>query len=387
MPLRPEPDPSLHARLRALVPADTCGAVRWEDGHTSALGDGPPRFTLVVRSSRALAELALRPSMLALGEAFIDGAFDVEGDLLAAIAAAYGIAERFSGDVAGSERGATSVPPDARSRIEATAAHYDRPREFYALFLDRHMVYTCAYYPSAAATLEEAQEAKLDLVCRKLGLGAGERFLDVGCGWGALVIRAAGRYGAEAHGVTLSSAQAEWATTRIAHDGLGTRARVEHRDVHELAAPMRYDKVAALGVIEHVGVAHYPTYFARIRDLVRPGGLFLSHGITHRTTSPQTSGMAFLDRYVFPGGDLATLDYTVEAMQNARFTIVHVEALGLHYVRTLREWLARLLSRRDDAVARVGERTYRIYVGYLAAAAVAFEAGWIDVHQVLARRA
>jgi cyclopropane-fatty-acyl-phospholipid synthase len=311
----------------------------------------------------------------------------VEGDLVAAVATAYRVAEAAPAGPTRLFRRLGNARPTSRPEPREVAAHYDLSNGFYALFLDRHMLYTCAWYPHPGATLDEAQEAKLDLVCRKLALAPGDRLLDVGCGWGGLLAWAAGRYGVRGDGVTLSSAQAAFATERLAGAGLGDRTRVVQRDLYELTADGRYDKVSALGVIEHMGVANYPRYFGHVRGLLRPGGLFLNQGITHRTTSPRTSGMAFLDRYVFPGGDLASLEHTATAMEASGLEVVHVEAIGRHYVPTLREWLARLTARRDEAVALVGERTYRVYAGYLAAAAVAFAAGWIDVHQILARRA
>lgn len=380
------PEPPLCALLRGLVPPDVRGAVRLADGATLALGDGPPRFTLIERTPGTFARLAAAPAMLAVGEAFIDGAFDVEGDVCAAIATAYRVAAGAPGEVGGDGAGAPDVRLDGRSRLAATAAHYDLPSEFYALFLDRRMLYTCAYFPHADATLDAAQEAKLALVCRKLELAEDEAFLDVGCGWGGLLTWAAERHRVRAHGVTVSAVQARWVERAIARAGLEGRARVEHRDVYELPGTLHVDKAAALGVIEHIGVANYARYLGCVYALLRPGGLFLSQGITHATTSPRTSGMAFLDRYVFPGGDLATIGHTLDEMRRAGFEVVHVEALGPHYVPTLRAWLRRLLARRRDAVALVGERTVRIYVAYLAAAAVAFEAAWIDVYQVLLRR-
>lgn len=370
-------------RLIALTSALTVSTVPWAvclpDGSTIPIGDGPARFIVIARAAPAIEALE-RPSMLTLGELFIDGAFDVEGDLLAAMATAYRLAEEpFFGTFTASDDPRESGRPDV-------AAHYDVSNEFYALFLDRRMVYSCAFYPRPDATLDEAQESKLELVCRKLALVEGERLLDVGCGWGGLLAWATGRHGVYGDGVTVSARQATWAAQRLQREGLAARGSVRRCDVRDLTADGRYDKVAAVGVIEHVGVENYPAYFGHVYGLMRPGGLFLNHGITHRTTSPRTSGMAFLDRYVFPGGDLATIAHTVGEIERSGFEILHVEAIGRHYAPTLREWLGRLVAQRDAAIALVGERTYRIYACYFAAAAVAFESGWIDVHQVLARR-
>jgi cyclopropane-fatty-acyl-phospholipid synthase len=367
---------------------DVPWAVRLPDGRTIPVGDGPPRFTVVVRAGPEVAALALSGSMLAIGEAFIDGAFDIEGDFLAAMATAYRLAEGASqGSSQGSSNESFAALDSPRgSERRDVAAHYDLSNDFYALFLDRRMVYSCAYYPRPDATLDEAQESKLELACRKLALVEGERLLDLGCGWGGLLAWAAARHRVLADGVTLSAEQATWAARHLEQQGLAARAGVARCDLRDLAADGRYDKVASIGVIEHVGIENYPAYFGRVYGLLRPGGLLLNHGITHRTTSPRTSGMAFLDRYVFPGGDLATIEHTVTEIERSGFEVVHVEAIGRHYVPTLREWLTRLVAQRDAAIALVGERTYRIYAGYFAAAAVAFEAGWIDVHQILARR-
>lgn len=361
-------------------------AIRLWNGREARTGDGAPRFTVVVRTPATLAMLALRPTMLAVGEAFVDGRLEVEGDLLAAIQATYRVGSRSGGIVAVARRIFDRVRP-RRARSRAVARHYDVSSDFYSLFLDRRMVYTCAVWPRADATLDEAQEAKLDLVCRKLRLAPGETFLDVGCGWGGLVAWAAERHGVVARGVTVSDAQATWASRMLADAGLAARASVARADYRELSPELRVDKIAAVGVIEHVGVADFPDYFARVHRWLRPGGLFLNHGITHAsTTSPRTSGMAFLDRHVFPGGDLASLDHTVAAIEHAGFVVEHVESLGPHYVRTTRAWLARLTAEKTRAIEIVGERTYRVWIAYLAAASVAFDAGWIGVHQVLARR-
>lgn len=365
----------LAALARRLVPGDVAYAVRLWNGRSATVGTGRPRFTLVVRSPRALATLLLRPSLLALGEAFIDGAIDVEGDLRAAAAAAYALA------------GATGTwQPDADRSADALAAHYDVSPAFYEFFLDRRMLYTCAYYPHGDETLDEAQEAKLALVCRKLGVQAGHRLLDVGCGWGGMLAWAAERHAVRGHGITLSAAQAAWAAGDLDRRGLRDRVTVERVDWQTAAPEVDFDRIVAMGVLEHVGVARYPAFFGRIRRWLRRDGLVLVQSITHPTTSPRTSGMAFLDRHVFRGGDLASVDHVVAEMTRAGLAVMHVEALGPHYVRTTRDWLARLQARRRDAADLVGDRAYRIWTAYLAAASVAFAEGWIDVHQVVARR-
>ena len=218
-----------------------------------------------------------------------------------------------------------------RFDASAIAYHYDVSNEFYALFLDRRMVYTCAYYRRPDGDLDQAQEDKLDLVCRKLRLQPGERLLDIGCGWGSLVVWAAERYGVLARGVTLSRAQAEYGQTWIRRLGLEERARVDHLDYRDLPRELRFDKIAAVGVIEHLGIGNYPDYFARVHELLAPGGLFLNHGI--------------------------------------------------------RQWAERLQANAERARALAGERIYRTWIGYLAASSVSFTQGSTGLYQVVASRA
>ena len=266
------------------------------------------------------------------------------------------------------------------------AFHYDVSNEFYALFLDPRMVYTCAYYRHPDGDLATAQEDKLELVCRKLRLAPGERFLDLGCGWGALVLWAAERWGVEAHGVTLSAAQAAWAAETARRSGVGARIRIERADWRDVTAAEPYHKIAAVGLIEHVAAARRAEYFTRVHELLAPDGLFLNHGITCRAGARRTSEMQFLQRHVFPGGELASLDAVVGGIERAGFEIVDVEDLRLHYVRTTRQWVERLQANAERARALVGERIYRTYLAYLAGASVAFEEGWIALHQVVAAR-
>jgi cyclopropane-fatty-acyl-phospholipid synthase len=269
---------------------------------------------------------------------------------------------------------------------QAISHHYDVSNEFYALFLDPLMVYTCAYYRDPDGKLEQAQADKLDLVCRKLCLRRGETLLDIGCGWGGLSIWAAQHYGVRAHGVTLSRAQAEFAADRIRREGLQDRCLVEHRDLRDLPADASYDKIAAVGVIEHVGIPNYPAFFGRVRQMLRDGGLYLNHGITHEFHWKFTSQTEFLYRHVFPNGDLAGLTETLTEMERARFEILDVENLRLHYARTCRQWVERLMARGEEARALVGERILRTWRLYLTCSSVAFSSGSIGLYQVLLRK-
>jgi cyclopropane-fatty-acyl-phospholipid synthase len=269
---------------------------------------------------------------------------------------------------------------------EAIAHHYDVSNDFYALFLDPLMVYTCAYYRDPDGKLEQAQQDKLDHVCRKLELQPGETLLDVGCGWGSLAIWASQHYGVRAHGVTLSKAQADWATERIRKEGLEARCRVEYLDYRDLAPDLRYDKIAAVGVIEHVGIPNYPAFFGGVRARLKDGGLYLNHGIVHEFHWKPTSQTEFLYRHVFPNGDLAGLSETLTEIERAGWEVMDVEGLRLHYARTCRHWVERLRERADEAGALAGERTYRTWLLYLTCSAVAFEAGSIGLYQVLSRK-
>jgi cyclopropane-fatty-acyl-phospholipid synthase len=279
------------------------------------------------------------------------------------------------------------VSTQTRARdAQAIAHHYDVSNEFYALFLDPLMVYTCAYYRDPDGSLEQAQADKLELVCRKLRLAPGQSLLDIGCGWGSLAIWAAQHHGARAHGVTLSRAQADYAAARIAALGLADRCRVEYLDFRDLPDSNRYDKIAAVGVIEHVGIPNYPAFFARVHAMLEDGGLYLNHGITHSFHWRPTSHTEFLTRYVFPNGDLAGLTETMVEMERARFEILDVECLRQHYARTCRHWVERLQARADEARALVGERTYRTWLLYLTCSVVAFETSSIGLYQVLMQK-
>lgn len=269
---------------------------------------------------------------------------------------------------------------------EAIAYHYDLSNEFYQLFLDPWMVYTCAYYRAPGDSLGQAQLDKLDLVCRKLRLAPGERLLDIGCGWGSLALFAAKHYGVEALGVTLSREQASYAQEWIAREGLGSRCRVEHRDYRDAASEDPFDKVSAIGIIEHVGVQNYPAYFAEVHDLLKPGGLFLNHGITRHRHWRWTPQWQFLVENVFPNGELMHVSHITERMEEQHLEILDVESLRGHYARTCRHWAENLERNRDKAIALVGERAYRIWLLYLTASSVNFENGSINLYQVLVTR-
>lgn len=259
--------------------------------------------------------------------------------------------------------------------------------DFYALWLDAERVYSCAYFKTAEETLDQAQQNKLEHICRKLRLQRGERLLDIGCGWGALVCWAARHHGVRAHGITLSQAQHDFAQQRIAGEGLQALVTVELRDYRDLQGEAVYDKVASIGMFEHVGLANMPTYLAAVQRVLRPGGLFLNHGITHDEEGwNRTVATDFINRYVFPDGECDCVSNIQLGMERAGFEIQDVEALRRHYALTLRHWVQRLEANRDAALREVDEPTYRVWRLYMAACALEFEAGGTGIYQILASR-
>jgi cyclopropane-fatty-acyl-phospholipid synthase len=393
-------------------------AIRYWNGFTEpGVGGSPPPFTIVVRSPGALRTALLPPSEVVVGEAFLRGDLGVEGSLEAAASLAGPLAERLSsprrivrlaalllrlpsnpnGSVVGPLGWRPGPFSRRRSRPRDAAAvrhHYDVGNEFYQLWLDAERVYSCAYFVPGVRDIDAAQVAKLDYICRKLRLGPGERFLDVGCGWGALIRHAARYYGVEAVGITLSPAQAKLARRRIAEDGLGNRCRVDVRDYRDLPASALYHKAATVGMVEHVGRVGLQGYFETVFRRLRPGGLFLYHGIVdlERTRAMSLRIRAlrwlwrkgqFLQRYVFPDGELPELAEVVRAAERVGFESRDLESLREHYVLTLRHWLKRLEARKPEAVAQIGETRFRIWRLYLAGSAHAFATGRIGVVQLL----
>jgi cyclopropane-fatty-acyl-phospholipid synthase len=264
--------------------------------------------------------------------------------------------------------------------------HYDVSNRFYEMVLGPSMTYTCACYPSEDATLEQAQEHKYDLVARKLGLRPGMRLLDVGCGWGGMVRHAAKQYGVRALGVTLSAEQATWASARIAAEGLQGLAEVRHldyRDVRETG----FDAVSSIGLIEHIGVGNYPSYFRFLRSRLRPGGRLLNHGITRPDNEhPGIARRGFIGRYVFPDGELTGSGAIVTTMEDAGLEVQHQENLRVHYARTLQGWNDNLVAHWDEAVAEAGLATAKVWGLYMAGSRLGFERNEIQLHQVLATR-
>ncbi|WP_201485428.1 C17 cyclopropane fatty acid synthase CfaB [Pseudomonas sp. OF001] len=359
--------------------------VRLWDGHQLDLGP-EPQVTLEVRDPQLLTRLA-HPSLDLLGSAYVEGAMDIQGSLEQAIQ----LADALTAALLGDREAAPPVRPahDKASDAADIHYHYDLSNDFYRLWLDRDMVYSCAYYETGMEDLDTAQQAKLRHLCRKLRLAPGERLLDVGCGWGGLARFAAREFGAEVYGITLSREQLRLARERVAEEGLQDRVQLEYLDYRDLPADGRFDKVVSVGMFEHVGHANLALYFQTLQRAVKPGGLVMNHGITARHTDGRPVGRgggAFIDRYVFPHGELPHLATAVARMSEAGLEVVDVESLRLHYARTLRFWSERLERRLDEARQLVPERALRIWRLYLAGCAYGFEREWINLHQILAVR-
>ena len=379
-------------------------AVRLWDGTVYKPEAGlKPVFTLVINRPGALRRMFLRVSDLALGESYIYGDFDIEGDFESAFAIEdhlvglrLGVTDRLfcarqmmklpSDDRLPAGRradGLSGAPHSLRRDRKAVRYHYDVSNDFFGLWLDRRMVYSSAYFAEPGEELEAAQERKLDYICRKLRLRRGERLLDIGCGWGGLVIYAAKTRGVEAVGITLSRPQAEGAAARIREEGLTDRCRVEVQDYREIDAPGHFDKIASVGMFEHVGENRMMEYFGRARRLLRPGGVFLNHGIARNAGLPVRPGPYFSDYYVFPDGDLIPVSTTLRVAEGCGFEIRDVESLREHYLLTLRHWVRRLEDRYEEAKRETDEVTCRVWRLYLNAAAYRFRMGVYNVYQSL----
>ncbi|TAM86735.1 class I SAM-dependent methyltransferase [bacterium] len=377
-------------------------AVRLWDG-TTIQSRGPARFTLLVNAPEALRAALLPPDELNAGRAFVNGLLDCEGDLEAAVDVLQGAFGRLqpralptlltlvlrlpkprSFDHAGEARLRGRKHSLERDRA-AIGFHYDQPIAFYRAFLDREMVYSCAYFDDErAATLDEAQIAKIDHVLRKLRVQTGERLLDIGCGWGALVVRAAERFGARVLGVTLSRRQHEEANRRIQAAGITATARVELRDYRNLRGEQLFDKIVSVGMFEHVGRSHLPEYFSTAYAHLRPGGLFLNHGIAARSGARRSMPReGFVERFVFPDGELVPIGEALQIAERSGFEVRDVENLREHYARTLRCWVANLERNRTAAVEAADERTFRVWRLYMAGSAQGFASGRMGIHQSL----
>ena len=427
--LSPSPAPSVDSGVRATVdvldmvfgsPAERNFDIRlWDGSVREGLIEPRADFSLHIRRRGAMRRMLLPPSELSIVESFISNDIEIDGNVESAMGLGDSASNRiqsFAGilrlipkvlalprddetpavDESRYARSLRLLTPRARKSTESEIQfHYDVGNDFYALWLDPSMLYTCAYYKKASDDLATAQINKLDHICRKLRLQPGDRLLDIGCGWGGLVMHAAENYGVSATGITLSAAQAIYAQARIAERGLSDRCRVQMMDFRDLPVNARFDKISSVGVTEHVPEKQQPAYFARAFRALEPGGLFLNHCEVSTRAARRTNTLGekigrwlwkrdqFIDKYVFPDAKLVALGSIVRSAESVGFEVRDIESLREHYTMTLRAWLRGLERRRAEALRLVGERTYRVWRLYMSAAAYGFRTAGINIVQTL----
>jgi cyclopropane-fatty-acyl-phospholipid synthase len=389
----------LRQEIEARIPERPFAVEFWDGTRLpSTDGDGP---TFYVRSPRAAAHVLRAPGQLGLGRAYVSGEIEVDDmDAVIELLDAWQPPSLDRGDIArlllGAVRAAGLTRPPKRPDAElvlsgrrhskerdakAVRHHYDVSNEFFALFLDESMTYSCAFFAEGAKTLEEAQEAKLDTVARKLALKPGDRVLDVGCGWGSFPLRAATKHGANVVGITLSPPQAEKARRRAEEAGVGDRVEIRVMDYRDLAATgERFDAIASIGMVEHVGEEQIDVYARTLAGLLEPGGRLLNHGIARlRHTDPEAG--AFSERYVFPDGEPLHLSRVLLALERVGLVTRHVSEHGADYAETLRHWAKRLDENLDHAVQLAGSERVRVWRLYLRMARRGFETGFLSIYQ------
>ena len=343
-----------------------------------------PTVTLRIPSAGAL-RYFIKPNLAKLGEAYVEGHLEVTGPIADALRAAEGLARNLG------ESGAGRLPVLRRHSkqrdAEAIRYHYDVSNDFYALWLDRNMVYSCGYFKSGDEDIHTAQEQKLDHICRKLRLRPGDKLLDIGCGWGGLVRWATKHYGVDATGITLSRNQHALASARIRVDGLENRCRVLLQDYRDVPGEGVYDKISSVGMFEHVGLKNLPLYFGVIHRLLKDGGIVMNHGITSVDPESRSVGLGagdFVEKYVFPHGELPHASLALREMSAAGLEVMDIETLRLHYAKTLWHWSERLEANLERAREYAGDKRLRIWRAYLAGCAHAFSQRWVSIHQMLA---
>jgi cyclopropane-fatty-acyl-phospholipid synthase len=379
-------------------------AVRLWDGTTWDPEPGQqPLFTMVLQHPGALRKMLLRVNDIRLGEAYIYDDFDIEGDIEATFAMAshlfgmrLSLAEKVhlgrqllklpSAGKPRAGRRAAQLKGALHSKdrdMQAVTYHYNASNDFFALWLDQRMVYSCAYFNSVDEDLDVAQERKLDYICRKLRLRRGERLLDIGCGWGGLIIHAAKKYGVNAVGITLSKPQVQLANERIHREGLTGQCCAKVCDYRDIDEPEGYDKIVSVGMFEHVGESMLPEYFGRAWKLLKPGGVFLNHGLAAGPNGLKKGSDTFSNRYIFPDSQVLPISTTLRVAETSGFEVRDVESLREHYALTLRHWLRRLETHHDEARRLTDEPTYRIWRLSHAGAALGFKTNRQTIYQVL----
>lgn len=351
---------------------------------------GPsPGVTLKLKAPAAVRSL-FSANLARIGEAYIRQQIDIDGSVRKALGAADALVRGVRPRAACFARLARFSRHTRRNDERAIEHHYDVSNDFYALWLDNNMAYSCAYFERDIDTLDSAQSQKFKHICRKLMLKPNERLLDIGCGWGGLVLHAARHHGVVAHGITLSRNQLEFASARIKAAGLSDRCTVELRDYRDIDESRKFDKIASVGMFEHVGLANLDEYFGKIQRLLVDDGLVLNHGITTMDPKSRSVGMGageFIDRYIFPQGELPHLSLAILAMSERGLEAIDVESLRHHYAKTLGHWATRLEESCNEARRLVGEARYRTWLIYLAGCAHAFAKGWISIHQIVTAKA
>ncbi|MDQ3260626.1 MAG: cyclopropane-fatty-acyl-phospholipid synthase family protein [Pseudomonadota bacterium] len=353
------------------------------------IGKSPPRATLKFSSPSTLMLLA-NPSLGKFAESYVEGRVDFSGrirDVIDLLLPLIGLP-----DSTQRKANFNKLKFWRHSRFsdrKAISSHYDVSNEFYALWLDERRVYSCAYFKNADDSLDQAQANKLDHICRKLMLKPGERFLDIGCGWGGLILWAAENYGVSAVGITISQNQFDYVTDYVRSQGLTGKVEIRLMDYRDLPESEPFDKIASVGMFEHVGVRNLPVYFRKINNLLKRGGLVMNHGITSVSFDDEIrdeENGKFIDKYVFPDGELTHISKVLEIMAREGLECSDVENLRIHYAKTLWHWVDRLETNQEQALALVGEKKFRIWRTYMAGFAVAFERNWDALHQVLASK-
>lgn len=365
------------------------------------IGDDSAACTLVFRKAYPLQELFLRKDLNRLAEAHLCGDVDAEGEVELFFDLVDYLLNRELTPVEhirifqliammpnsrkknGSPFQKIGAARDGNSK-GSIAHHYDIGNEFYRLFLDPEMVYSCAYFSDPEQSLADAQRDKLDYICRKLRLAPGQKLLDIGCGWGGLALWAARNYRVEVHGITLSQEQYNYAVARSQDLKLDKRIKFELRDYRELPNDIHYDRIVSVGMFEHIGIDNFPIYFNAIKKLLKPDGLFLNHGITNDAEWGDTPITRFMNKYIFPDGELARIGTVINAMEDAGLEILDTEALRPHYVFTLRHWIKNLAASKEKAIRAAGNATYRLWRLYMAGSAYYFNHGSTGLYQVLA---
>ncbi|WP_397455301.1 C17 cyclopropane fatty acid synthase CfaB [Pseudomonas versuta] len=358
--------------------------LRLWDGHEFSFGP-TPSVTIVVKDPALVAEFT-HPSLDLLGSAFVEGRLELEGSISEVIRVCDELSQAL---VEEEDTTPSRIHHDKATDAASISYHYDLSNDFYQLWLDRDMAYSCGYFETGEESLDEAQQAKFRLLCRKLRLKPGEYLLDVGCGWGGLARFAAREFGVKVFGITLSKEQLKLARERVNAEGLQDKVDLQLLDYRDLPQDGRFDKIVSVGMFEHVGHANLREYCEILSNAVREGGLVMNHGITAKHTDGRPVGRGagdFIERYVFPNGELPHLSMMTAEISEAGLEVVDVESLRLHYARTLGHWSQRLEDNLDVAAKMVPEQILRIWRLYLAGCAYAFAHGWINIDQILATK-